>query len=119
MANFNETQRGLRDAMMQMQAAMTQGMMAKDPDTAWICAMIPHHQGAIAMAEAGLRGADNAESRKMAEDTIRMQREEIAKLTRWVETNAERDSGSGTVTGSTSQPSSGARGTGGQPATQR
>ncbi len=54
--------------------------------------MIPHHQGAIDMARAGLRGADNADSRRMAEETIRMQEEEIHKLTAWVERNAERES---------------------------
>ena len=33
--------------------------------------MIPHHQGAIDMARAGLKGADNTESRRLAEETIK------------------------------------------------
>ncbi len=79
-------------AMTRMQAGMMQGMAAKDADVAWICAMIPHHQGAIEMARAGLLAADNAESRRMAEETIRVQQQEIVRLTRWVEQNAERES---------------------------
>ncbi len=89
---LNGTQRALMQAMARMHATMMQGMTAKDADVAWICAMIPHHQGAIEMARAGLLGADNAESRRMAEDTIRTQQQEIARLTRWVEQNAERES---------------------------
>ncbi len=89
---LNATQRALMQAMTRMQAGMMQGMAAKDADVAWICAMIPHHQGAIEMARAGLLAADNAESRRMAEETIRMQQQEIARLTRWVEQNAERES---------------------------
>ena len=50
-----DTQKGLQHAMMQMNGPMMEGMMAGDPDVAWICAMIPHHMGAIAMAQVGLR----------------------------------------------------------------
>lgn len=79
-------------AMNKMSPAMMQGMMAKDADVAWICAMIPHHQGAIDMARAGLAGADNAESKRFAEETIQAQEKEIAKLVSWVEKNAQRES---------------------------
>jgi hypothetical protein len=89
---MGETHRGLMQAMQRMQPAMMEGMMAADADVAWICAMIPHHQGAIDMARAGLAGSDNAESRRMAQETIRMQEDEIAKLTAWVERNATRES---------------------------
>ena len=85
MGKMSETQQGLHEAMMAMTGPMMQGMTAEDADVAWICAMIPHHQGAIDMARAGLKGADNAESRKMAEETIAAQEKEIAKLTDWVE----------------------------------
>jgi uncharacterized protein (DUF305 family) len=92
MGQMTETQKGLHQAMMNMNGPMMTGMMAKDADVAWICAMIPHHQGAIDMARAGLAGADNAESRKMAEETIQGQEKEIAKLVAWVEKNAARES---------------------------
>lgn len=77
---MTETQKGLHQAMMNMNGPMMQGMMAKDADVAWICSMIPHHQGAIAMAGAGLLGADNAESKKLAEETIQSNEKELKKL---------------------------------------
>jgi uncharacterized protein (DUF305 family) len=88
---LNEAQKGLQEAMMKMHGPMMQGAMIKDADVAWICAMLPHHQGAIDMARAGLKGSDNAESRKLAEETIQSQEKEIAKLTAWVEKHAQRE----------------------------
>ena len=64
---------------------------AKDADVAWICSMIPHHQGAIDMARAGLKGADNAESKKLAEETIESNERELKKLVAWVEKNARKE----------------------------
>lgn len=92
MGQMTETQRGLHEAMMKMNPAMMQGMMAKDADVAWICAMIPHHRGAIEMARAGLKGADNAESKRLAEETIESNQKEVEKLIAWVEKNASRES---------------------------
>lgn len=84
-----ETQKGLQQAMMSMNGPMMQGMMAGDPDVAWICAMIPHHQGAIDMARAGLKGADNAESKRLAEKTIEEQEKSIKELVAWLDKNAK------------------------------
>lgn len=65
--------------------------MTKDADLAWICAMIPHHQGAIDMARAGLKGADNTESRRLAEETIKSNERDKAKLIDWIEEYAEKE----------------------------
>ena len=92
-AQTGDTQKGLQQAMMTMHGPMMQGAMAGDADVAWICAMIPHHQGAIDMARAGLKGADNAESKRLAEETIQGQEREIAKLTAWLEKNAKKEGG--------------------------
>ena len=89
---MNEAQKGLHEAMMKMNGPMMMGMMAKDADVAWVCSMIPHHQGAIDMARAGLKGADNAESKKLAEETIQSNEREIRKLVAWVEKNAQKES---------------------------
>jgi len=86
---MTETQKGLQQAMMSMNGPMMQGMMAGDPDVAWICAMIPHHQGAIDMARAGLKGADNAESKRLAEKTIEEQEKSIKELVAWLDKNAK------------------------------
>jgi uncharacterized protein (DUF305 family) len=92
MGQMTPSQKGLHEAMMKMHSPMMQGMMAKDADVAWICAMIPHHQGAIEMARAGLLGADNAESKRLAEETISSNEKELEKLIAWVEKHAERES---------------------------
>ena len=92
MGQMTETQKGLHEAMMKMNGPMMMGMMAKDADVAWICAMIPHHQGAIEMARAGLKGADNAESKQFAEKTIRENEKSMKDLIDWVEKHAQRES---------------------------
>lgn len=88
---MTETQKGLQEAMMSMNGPMMQGMMAGDPDVAWICAMIPHHQGAIDMARAGLKGADNAESKRLAEKTIEEQEKSVKELVAWLDKNAKKE----------------------------
>lgn len=91
MANMTETQKALHEAMMKMNGPMMTGMMAKDPDVAWVCAMIPHHQGAIDMARAGLKGADNAESKRLAEKTIRENEKSLAELKEWAGKHAKKE----------------------------
>ena len=88
---MTETQKGLQQAMMSMNGPMMQGMMAKDADVAWICAMIPHHQGAIAMAQVGLKNGDNPEAKKIAEKTIQEQEKSIAELKSWLDKNAQKE----------------------------
>jgi uncharacterized protein (DUF305 family) len=92
MKDMSEAQKQLHQAMMNMDRPMTMGMMAKDADVAWICAMIPHHQGAIAMARAGLEQADNSESKKLARETIEENEKGLKKLVDWVEKHATRES---------------------------
>jgi uncharacterized protein (DUF305 family) len=86
-----DTQKGLQRAMMQMDGPMMEGMMAGDPDVAWICAMIPHHTGAIAMAQVGLRNGDNPEAKKIAEKSIQEQEKSIKELTAWLDKNARKE----------------------------
>ena len=88
MAKLGQTQRALNEAMMKMEPGMMQGMMAQDPDVAWACSMIPHHQGALDMSRAVLSGGQDPEIKKMAEKTIREQQKDIAELKEWVEKNA-------------------------------
>ena len=42
--------------------------------------MIPHHQSAIDMASVVLKTGDNAEAKKMAENIIKDQGQEIAEM---------------------------------------
>jgi uncharacterized protein (DUF305 family) len=100
MGDMNETQKSLHQAMTDMHGPMMQGMMAKDADVAWICSMIPHHQGAIAIARAALRGGDDPESKKLAEETLRESERGLARLIAWAEKHAAKESRNET-TGST------------------
>ena len=89
MANMNEAQKGYMEAMMKMHGPMMTGMMIKDPDVAFICGMIPHHQSAIDMARVVLKTGDNAEAKRMAEKVIKDQEQEIAEMKEWLKKNAK------------------------------
>ena len=71
-------------------AAMTRmmiGMAVKptgDVDRDFVDMMVPHHQGAIDMAEAVLRYGHNETIRRMAQEIIVTQQEEIAAMRRAV-----------------------------------
>lgn len=56
-----------------------------DADVDFARGMIPHHQGAIDMAQAVLAHGQDAEIRKLAEDIIAAQEKEIAFLRNWLE----------------------------------
>ena len=52
-------------------------------DEAFIDAMIPHHESAIAMANAALDGSDNPEVREIAWAIVEAQEKEIAQMEAW------------------------------------
>ncbi len=89
MSGMDEAQQASMAAMMKMHPAMMQGMMAKDPDVAFACGMIAHHQGAIDMAEVELKFGDNDEAKQMAQKIIDAQTKEITEFTQWLEANAK------------------------------
>jgi len=51
-----------------------------DVDADFVAAMIPHHQGAIEMAQAVLRHGRNEQIRRLAQEIIVTQQEEIAAM---------------------------------------
>jgi hypothetical protein len=85
MDGASEAQRGLMQATMALQDAMMTGMTANDPDVAFACAMIPHHQSAIEMAKVELSDGKAGPMRAMAQAIIDAQQREIAELTQWLE----------------------------------
>jgi uncharacterized protein (DUF305 family) len=89
MSGMDEAHKANMAAMMKMHPAMMQGMMAKDPDVAFACGMIAHHQGAIEMAEVELKYGDNDEAKKMAQTIIEAQTKEIGEFKQWLETKAK------------------------------
>jgi uncharacterized protein (DUF305 family) len=68
-------------AMARMMAAM-QIKPSGDADRDFVAMMVPHHQGAIAMAEAELRYGRNEPLRGLAQEIIATQEEQIAVMRR-------------------------------------
>jgi uncharacterized protein (DUF305 family) len=68
---------------MGMDMDMTALEDAKPFDKAFIDAMIPHHQGAIAMAEELLKNGEQPALRDMAGSIISAQTKEIAQMRAW------------------------------------
>lgn len=75
----------MNDASMSM-SDMTNELKDKTGDAfdrAFISMMIPHHQGAIDMAQLALRFSKHEEIRKMARDILSAQQREIDQMKTW------------------------------------
>jgi len=66
-------------AMQQMTKAMAI-RPSGDADRDFVALMIPHHEGAIAMAQAELRYGKNEQLRRMAQEIVVTQQQEIAAM---------------------------------------
>ena len=80
-ANMAPASQDYVQAMWRTSQPMMAGMMLQDPDLAFLCAMIPHHQSAIEMSRVALKHGKHAEAKKIAERIIKDQEKEIAELT--------------------------------------
>ncbi|NJL99208.1 MAG: DUF305 domain-containing protein [Synechococcaceae cyanobacterium RM1_1_27] len=65
--------------------AMSLGPADEEFDLRFIDGMIPHHEGAVVMAEAALEKSDRPEIRELAEAIIAAQAEEIEQMLAWRE----------------------------------
>ncbi len=63
---------------------MMAGMTASDIDVAFVCGMIPHHQGAIDMAQIQLQYGKDPANRKLAREIIAAQQHEIEEMKSWL-----------------------------------
>ena len=73
-------------AMMKMHADMPMNYSG-DADIDFASGMIPHHEGAVAMANILLQHGKSPEMRKLAEDIVKGQTAEIATLRDWLAKN--------------------------------
>ncbi|BDA83592.1 hypothetical protein Sa4125_11340 [Aureimonas sp. SA4125] len=89
MSGMDDVQKANHDAMMAMHGPMMKASMIKDPDLAFNCGMIAHHQGAITMSEIELKMGKDEESKKMAQMIIDAQKKEIEEMTARVEALAK------------------------------
>lgn len=77
-ASTKAFQQGGEKMMKDMDAPYT-GNADKD----FVAHMIPHHQGAVSMAQVELKYGKDPEMRKMARDIIKAQQKEIAFMKKW------------------------------------
>lgn len=70
--------------MTEMHEKMAAGVKADDPDVAFAQGMIPHHQGAIAMAQVELKYGKDPAMRQLAENIIKAQKSEIRMMHDWL-----------------------------------
>lgn len=86
--SMTDFQRENMEKMALTMPAMMQGMMHEDPDVAFACAMIAHHQGAIDMARIQLRYGKDEWIRTLAQNIIDAQVREIEEMTKWIADHA-------------------------------
>ena len=60
------------------------GVIDSDPDIAFMQGMVPHHQGAVDMAEIVLKYGKDPEARALAETIIASQVKEITQMKAWL-----------------------------------
>lgn len=88
MSESSPAQQALMASMMNSQPAMIVGMMATDPDVAFVCGMIAHHQAGIDMAKAELANGADDWAKQKAQEIIDAQQAEIQEMTDWVTAKA-------------------------------
>ena len=90
------TDSAMQQELMQGMNQMNQDMMAaaqyKDPDVAFAAGMLPHHIGAVKMAEVELKYGKDPEMRKLAEDIINAQQAEIKQMQKWLKAHNKKSS---------------------------
>jgi uncharacterized protein (DUF305 family) len=82
-AEKSESTKAFEAANAKMHAGMNAALTG-DPDVDFMQGMIPHHQGAIDMAEIVLKYGKDPETKRLAEEIIKAQTAEIAFMKEWL-----------------------------------
>ena len=85
------------DSMNDMHEDMMESMQANDADVAFAKGMLPHHEGAVDMAEIQLKYGKDETMRKLAEDVIAAQEAEIKQMEDWLEANPDTEEQPNTI----------------------
>jgi hypothetical protein len=83
-ATASTAEAAYRAAMDRMHGPMMQGIANADPDTAFVLGMIPHHQGAVDMAEIVLKFGKDVTNQHFAREIINTQKREIGEMREWL-----------------------------------
>ena len=92
MSTGSAMQQELMQGMNQMNQDMMAAAQYKDPDVAFAAGMLPHHIGAVKMAEVELKYGKDPEMRKLAENIINAQQAEIEQMQKWLKAHNKKAS---------------------------
>lgn len=80
----SEAMAALIQTMEPMHSDMMRGMTADDFQTAFVCSMIPHHQGAVEMALVAQKFGTDPWVQMFAQEIIAAQQVEIGEMQAWL-----------------------------------
>lgn len=92
MSTGSAMQQEFMQGMNQMHQDMMAAAQYKDPDVAFAAGMLPHHIGAVKMAEVELKYGKDPEMRKLAENIINAQQAEIEQMQKWLKAHNKKSS---------------------------
>jgi uncharacterized protein (DUF305 family) len=82
-AGSSASTQAFKDADEKMMQDMESPAYTGDADKDFVAHMIPHHQGAVAMAQVELKYGKDPELKRLARNIIKAQHEEIGFMQRW------------------------------------
>lgn len=89
MSDMGEAQMASMKAMQDMSRTMRATHGIKDPDLAFVCGMIAHHRGAVAMSKIELQSGKDDQAKAWAKKIIADQEKEISEFEAWANKRAQ------------------------------
>lgn len=77
-------QQEFNNGMSDMHEQMMAGVMNDDPDVAFAQSMLPHHKGALALAQVEIKYGNDDKMRQLADNIIETQQDEIQVIQYWL-----------------------------------